>query len=241
MMKFSRMTDSLSPMPPRSNPKSSSKFTAFFFSGSLILLLLFLNGMTQIFKERSLNFSQQMPLNPPPLMMEGGDPYIRALMRTISASESNVAQPYHVLYGGEYVKNLNKHPEKCMPIKIGPNAGNCSTAAGRYQMLDFTWAEKAQQYHPQPSQFLRWKSYSFAAEYQDAVVYNWLNDSQVWGIDISQQLRKGNLENVLRHLSGTWTSLGYGIESNSMSSYLPQIYQKMLKEELSHPSSLIKT
>ena len=36
-----------------------------------------------------------------PLVMEGGDPYLRALMRTISASESNVMRPYHVLYGGE--------------------------------------------------------------------------------------------------------------------------------------------
>ena len=38
--------------------------------------------------------------HPQPLVMEGGDPYIRALMRTISAAESNTSDPYHVLYGG---------------------------------------------------------------------------------------------------------------------------------------------
>jgi muramidase (phage lysozyme) len=64
------------------------------------------------------------------------------------------------------------------------------------------------------------------------VVYRWLSDEKAWGIDISQQLRQGKLDTVLRELSGTWTSLGYGIEDNSMTGYLPSIYQKMLKEEL---------
>ena len=52
-------------------------------------------------------------------------------------------------------------------------------------------------------------------------------------MDISQSLKEGKIESVLRLLSGTWTSLGYGIETNSMSQYLPQIYQNMLQEELS--------
>lgn len=168
-----------------------------------------------------------------PLVMEGGDPYIRALMRTITASESNVARPYHVLYGGKQVEDLSSHPEICVPIVAGPNIGNCTTAAGRYQMLDFTWDRQARKYHPQPSGIWRWKTYSFEAEYQDAVVHSWLSDSNVWGTDISQLLRQGKIEQVLRLLSGTWTSLGYGIETNSMSRYLPGIYQNMLTEELS--------
>jgi muramidase (phage lysozyme) len=77
-----------------------------------------------------------------------------------------------------------------------------------------------------------WASYSFAPEYQDAVVYSWLSDRQVWGTDISQQLHQGKLNEVLRRLSPTWTSLGYGIETNSVSRYLPKIYQKNLQEEL---------
>ena len=168
-----------------------------------------------------------------PLVMEGGDPYIRALMRTITASESNVARPYHVLYGGKQIEDLSSHPEVCVPIVAGPNIGNCTTAAGRYQMLDFTWDRQARKYHPQPSGIWRWKTYSFEAEYQDAVVHSWLNDSSVWGTDISQLLRQGEIEQVLRILSGTWTSLGYGIETNSMSGYLPGIYRNMLAEELS--------
>jgi muramidase (phage lysozyme) len=51
-------------------------------------------------------------------------------------------------------------------------------------------------------------------------------------MDIPQLLRQGEVTQVLQLLSGTWTSLGYGIETNSMSNYLPQIYQNMLQEEL---------
>jgi muramidase (phage lysozyme) len=74
----------------------------------------------------------------PPLVMQGGDPYIRALMRTISASEANSNRPYSILYGGEQVHDLSRHPEKCVTIVTGPNTGNCSTAAGRYQIIAST-------------------------------------------------------------------------------------------------------
>ncbi len=167
-----------------------------------------------------------------PLVMKGGDPYIRALMRTISASESNVRQPYSVIYGGEQVGDLSHHPQRCVTIVTGPNKGNCSTAAGRYQMLNRTWIKNARRYHPKPSHFFLWTTYSFEPEYQDAVVYAWLSDREVWGSDISKQLRQGKLKEVLRLLSGTWTSLGYGIETNSMSKNLPKIYQQILQEEL---------
>ncbi|MGV2827323.1 glycoside hydrolase family 24 protein [Myxosarcina sp. GI1(2024)] len=167
-----------------------------------------------------------------PLVMEGGDPYIRALMRTITASESNVARPYNVIYGGQLVEDLSEHPEICVPIVAGPNVGKCSTAAGRYQMLDFTWENQAKRYHPRPSGLWWWRSFSFAAEYQDVVVHDWLSDRRAWNADIPQLLRQGKTYRVLRLLSGTWTSLGYGIETNSMSQYLPQIYQNMLREEL---------
>ncbi len=168
----------------------------------------------------------------PQLEMQGGDPYIRALMRTISASEANDPHPYTILYGGQHISDLSRHPEQCITIVSGPNLGNCSTAAGRYQLLNTTWKEKAQRYHPQPNQFMFWESYSFKPEFQDAVVHDWLSDSQAWGTDISKLLQQGKLEQVQRLLSGTWTSLGYGIEDNSVTERLPTVYQKMLREEL---------
>jgi hypothetical protein len=44
-------------------------------------------------------------------------------MRTISASESNVMRPYHVLYGGDYVGTLERHPNRCEAIGQGPQPG----------------------------------------------------------------------------------------------------------------------
>ena len=84
-----------------------------------------------------------------PLVMQGGDPYLRALMRTISASESNVLRPYHVVYGSDFVWSLDTHPNRCQSIDRGPNKGNCSTAAGRYQLLNSTWIALAMRYHRQ--------------------------------------------------------------------------------------------
>ncbi len=173
---------------------------------------------------------------PLPLAMTGGDPHIRALMRTISASESNMDKPYHLLYGGQTVHELSRHPDTCVPIEVGPNVGDCTTAAGRYQFLTTTWQEKAQQYHPYPPGWFEfWQAYDFSPEAQDVVVYRWLSDPAAWGTDIAQQLEDGEIDQVLQLLSGTWTSLGYGIETNTMSNQLPTIYGDMLQEELSAP------
>ncbi|MGB3508079.1 MAG: glycoside hydrolase family protein [Microcoleaceae cyanobacterium] len=169
----------------------------------------------------------------PRLAMKGGDPYIRALMRTISASESNYSRPYHVVYTGKKVSDLSNHPDWCITIVSGPNKGNCSTAAGRYQMLTNTWFSMAKRYHPKRGWFMFWESYSFEPRYQDAVVHGWLSDRKYWKTDIPGLLRQGKLNEVLRLLSPTWTSLGYGIETNSMSRNLPTVYQQVLEDELS--------
>jgi muramidase (phage lysozyme) len=224
-------------MQNRSSSSLKPQLPNFIIASGLIIALLLFQSIYQNLKQRSPSPSPHFSRPLPPLVMEGGDHYIRALMRTISASESNVSRPYHVLYGGEYINQLDTHPEKCVSIVVGPNVGNCTTAAGRYQMLNFTWYDMAKRYHPNPSGFFRWRSYSFEPQYQDKVVYRWLKDPQAWGMNISQQLQKGNIEKVLKHLSGTWTSLGYGIETNSMSRHLPNIYQKILQEELNNQAT----
>jgi len=168
----------------------------------------------------------------PPLVMQGGNPYVRALMRTISASESNYVQPYHVLYGGRFLSNLSHHPDKCVTIVAGPNTGQCTTAAGRYQILTPTWEQISGWYHPQAQQAVSKKFYSFEPKFQDQVVYRWLLDEQFWKMDIAQKLEDGELEEVLDLLSGTWTSLGYGIENNVMTERLPEVYHDVLIEEL---------
>jgi muramidase (phage lysozyme) len=165
--------------------------------------------------------------------MRDGDPYIRSLMRTISASEANDRQPYSLLYGGSRAKSLERHPGICVKIRSGPNKDNCSTAAGRYQMIDRTWAIMAKRYGASQEGWFWDSHYSFAPIEQDRVVHAWLSDKTVWGgMDVSKELRQGNIPGVLKRLSNTWTSLGYGIETNRMSSALPKIYAQILKEEL---------
>ncbi len=170
----------------------------------------------------------------PPLVMEGGDPYIRALMRMISTSEATDRQPYSVIYGGSHAENLRRHPEQCIRITSGPNINNCSTAAGRYQMINTTWAKMSKKYHPEPDcvLFVFQCDYSFEPQYQDKVVHAWLSDEKAWKMDIPQLLKDGDLEKVRRRLSSTWTSLGYGVETNTVTPKLAGIYQKLLKEEL---------
>ena len=163
----------------------------------------------------------------PPLAMTEGNPYIRALMRTISVSEAKDSSPYTLLYGGQHTTDLSSHPNQCITIVNGPNQGNCSTAAGRYQILTTTWIEKVSKYSQSDNQ-----DYSFQPIFQDQVVYAWLSDEKVWGQNISDLLQEGKFEEVLKILSGTWTSLGYGIESNQITPLLPEIYEQVLKEEL---------
>ncbi|NJK36974.1 MAG: glycoside hydrolase family protein [Oscillatoriales cyanobacterium RM2_1_1] len=170
----------------------------------------------------------------PPLVMQGGDPYIRALMRTISASESNYRNPYHVLYGGKYIADLSHHPDRCAIIERGPNKGVCTTAAGRYQILTPTWEKLSERYHPKPTQALSEEPHSFESEYQDVVIYRWLLDKSFWDADIPQMLRRGRIDDVLDLLSGTWTSLGYGIEDNLMTDQLPELYERILHNELNY-------
>lgn len=211
----------------------------------LMTALLFLGAAWLISTESPLIFGRSLRLVPAaptiapvPLAMEGGDPYLRALMRTISAAESNTAAPYHTLYGGKRINDLTEHPDLCLEIVAGPNLGNCTTAAGRYQFLTTTWLEKAETYHPKPpSWYSWWGQYSFEPIYQDEVVYRWLSDFEAWGTDIPELLRQGRVDEVFYLLSGTWTSLGYGLEDNSVTPYLNQIYRQMLVEELQQASS----
>jgi muramidase (phage lysozyme) len=169
-----------------------------------------------------------------PLVMTNGDPYVRALMRMISQSESNDPNPYSLMYGGKHFDNLRRHPLQCMKIVNGPNINKCSTAAGRYQMIDTTWERLSKRYHPQRGciLFVFQCEYSFEPQFQDEVAHAWLSDPQAWNMNIPELLKAGQLEKVRKKLSGTWTSLGYGIENNTMTPRLAVLYQQLLKEEL---------
>jgi muramidase (phage lysozyme) len=202
----------------------------------VLLSVIFLGTLiVQIAKNSGSNEKVEDPLfgyANPELVMRDGDPYIRALMRTISASEANDRQPYSLIYGGSRAKSLDRHPRICIRIRGGPNRNNCSTAAGRYQMIDSTWFAMAKRYGASQRGWFWDRHYSFAPIEQDKVVHSWLSDRSFWNMDIAQQLRNCQLTKVRKRLSSTWTSLGYGIENNAMTPALTKIYSKILPEEL---------
>lgn len=222
-------------MASSSSPKQAKLFHRIGWRlGTLLMMVLGLGIVITLprLDPKSLTWPTTEPGKIAPLAMSGGHPHVRALMRTISASESNDASPYTLLYGGSHTQDLTEHPDQCIPIRWGPNQGLCTTAAGRYQFITTTWLETAEKYHPSPSGEWFWRNYSFAPEYQDRVVHAWLDDNNFWGADIPQLLEDGQLQTVLKRLSGTWTSLGYGIEDNRMTPQLMRIYERMLAEEL---------
>jgi muramidase (phage lysozyme) len=217
------------PPSPRKNPLKS-------LLSSLLFAGITAGAFWQLLDMGGGSFPGEPPAwrwsSPAPLVMKGGDPYIRALLRTISASESNDPRPYSLIYGGSRFRDFQQHPDRCITIEQGPNQGDCSTAAGRYQFITTTWTTEAERYHPHPNGLLLWRRYNFSPEAQDMVTHRWLNDPEAWGADLGAMLREGRVTEVLSILSPTWTSLGYGIETNSMSSSLPQIYEEMLADEL---------
>jgi muramidase (phage lysozyme) len=185
--------------------------------------------------ETTIEDPKSAPQSIPPLVMKGGDPYIRGLMRMISTSEANDPQPYSLIYGGSRADQLDRHPSKCVTINAGPNKGNCSTAAGRYQTINTTWNDIAQRYQGKQICFM-WKcQYSFAPLEQDKVVYAWLSDRKFWGMNISQELRAGRVASVRKRLSATWTSLGYGIETNVHTNKLDRNFDRIMEEERKYP------
>lgn len=203
----------------------------------IVLICLFYNAHNITRHINYLRIAEDVP----PLVMSNGDPYIRALMRTIAASESSGKNSYTLLYGGNHVHDLSEHPDQCIPIKTEVNKGQCSTASGRYQFLTSTWIEKATKYHPNPSPTQNGVTYSFEPEYQDIVVYRWLKDHHQWDVDILTLLKKDRVEDALTELSDVWTSLGSGIESNLMTPFLPKLYRKFLAEELASTSKVSLT
>lgn len=210
------------------NFRKSKQFKWQVTFGGLFILFLLITIWSGFDRQKTSQFKDANSI--PPLVMTDGNPYIRALMRTISTSEAKDTNPYTLLYGGKHFTDFSRHPNQCITIVSGPHQGECSTAAGRYQMLNSTWLEKVKQYRSKQSNLT--SSDNFESQSQDEVVYAWLTDRHAWGADIADLLKQGKLNRVLQLLSGTWTSLGYGTENNSITPMLSKVYQKALTEEL---------
>ena len=166
--------------------------------------------------------SLQRPKEPEPtpgfegiytLAMKGGNPQIRALMRTISYCEGTGTKKnsYFLIFGGEtFEGEIHPNQEK----KFGETL---TTAAGRYQMIHETWYRWSRKYINEDFP-------TFTPKNQDFVVYNKLKE------EIGSKL-EGDFVGAVEFLSSVWASLPGGKQQRLSMSEFTRIYAGLLEEE----------
>lgn len=153
-----------------------------------------------------------------PAPASGADGVRRAFLDALAGPES--AGDYNVIYGGQKVSDLSRHPRIAVPIKSGPNKGKTSSAAGKYQFLGSTWDQYAGK--------LGLKD--FSPQSQDAAAWALASDTYraKTGGDLEQVLASGDpqaIAGVGRALSDVWTSLPGGIEQGTSDNRFVQAFQ----------------
>lgn len=129
-------------------------------------------------------------------------PVARALLETIAGPESK--GDYNVIYGGSQFDDYSDHPRQPVMITSGPNKGQYSSAAGKYQFLGSTWDDIAGRYDIP----------DFSPASQDAGAWALATEEykRDTGRDLEADLAAGDLSRVAPSLRNQWTSLPGGIE-----------------------------
>lgn len=155
----------------------------------------------------------------------------RALLEVISQTEST---GYNVIYGGstlsQYGKDYSDHPRVFIPIKGGPNEGEKSSAAGRYQFLSSTWDDIAKRYNLK----------DFSPENQDRAA--WYKAQERYYSEtkrnLQADLQSGDaklINSIGVALNREWTSLVGGIEQSKQ--YNKQTFESKFTGKLTQINS----
>ena len=145
-------------------------------------------------------------------------PVARALLETIAGPESK--GDYNVIYGGSQFDDYSDHPRQPVMITSGPNKGQYSSAAGKYQFLGSTWDDIAER-HNIPD-------FSPASQDQAAWALATEEYKRDTGRDLEADLAAGDLSQVAPSLRNQWTSLPGGIEQGINGSAFANAYASNL-------------
>lgn len=145
-------------------------------------------------------------------------PVAKALLETIAGPES--AGAYDVMYGGGKFSDFTDHPRVYNTIMSGPNKGQKSSAAGKYQFLGSTWDDVAS----------RNGLTDFSPESQDKAAWALATEEykRDTGRDLESDLAAGDLSRVAPSLRNQWTSLPGGIEQGINGSAFANAYASNL-------------
>ena len=150
-------------------------------------------------------------------------PVARALLETIAGPESQ--GDYNILYGGGQFDSFEDHPRQPVLITSGPNKGQYSSAAGKYQFLGSTWDDIAERYDIP----------DFSPANQDQAAWALATEEykRDTGRDLEADLAAGDLSRVAPSLRNQWTSLPGGIEQGIGGSAFANAYASNLNNPTS--------
>jgi muramidase (phage lysozyme) len=133
----------------------------------------------------------------------------RALLATIGGPGFESNGTYGQRFGGPDITDFSKHPAIRETITSGPNKGNWTDAAGRYQFISTTFADQAK----------KLGLTDFSPKSQDAAAWNLAKETYAGkykGRDLTQDLANpAYLPKILSALKTQWSSLPGGVEQSS--------------------------
>lgn len=137
---------------------------------------------------------------------------------------------YNVIYSGKTFTDFSDHPRDCIPINVPGYEGQCSDAAGRYQMISTTWEPIAQE--------LGLTDFSPESQDRAAIALIDREDPSIW-----KDVDSGNLESAFCKAGASWgwaslpcSTAGQGGKSEDQ---MMAIYEGHLKElQTAKPANL---
>jgi muramidase (phage lysozyme) len=159
--------------------------------------------------------------------LEDIPPEGRQLLDIIAGPESGGR--YNVIYGGKSFDDYSDHPRVDVPITSGPNAGQTSSAAGRYQFLGSTWDKVAG----------RLGLTDFSPASQDQAAWRLAQDDYAnrTSSDLLTDLKAGKLSEIKSALAPTWEGLGKG--SGGGTAFANSFYGGRSRSAMAGPSGIL--